>query len=64
MYGGRRMPGRRRHQSNEAVCIMSDRIDHYRGCLLGLAVGDAVGTSVEFAPPGSFEPLAKLLPGR
>lgn len=29
-------------------------IDHYRGCLLGLAVGDALGTTVEFKPPGSF----------
>ena len=28
--------------------------DRYRGCLLGLAVGDAVGTTVEFKPPGSF----------
>ncbi len=26
----------------------------YRGCLLGLAIGDALGTTVEFRPPGSF----------
>jgi ADP-ribosylglycohydrolase len=26
----------------------------YRGCLIGLAVGDAVGTALEFKRPGSF----------
>jgi ADP-ribosyl-[dinitrogen reductase] hydrolase len=34
-----------------------DTKDRYRGCLLGLAVGDAVGTSLEFKPPGSFKPI-------
>ena len=46
--------------------------DRHRGCLLGLAVGDAVGTTVEFLPRGTFEPLTdmvgggpfKLLPGQ
>lgn len=28
--------------------------DRKRGCLLGLAVGDALGAAVEFSPPGSF----------
>lgn len=32
-------------------------IDRQRGCLLGLAVGDALGAAVEFKPPGSFEPV-------
>jgi ADP-ribosyl-[dinitrogen reductase] hydrolase len=32
------------------------RRDRYRGALLGLAAGDALGTTVEFEPPGSFEP--------
>ncbi|WP_166819940.1 ADP-ribosylglycohydrolase family protein [Thalassoroseus pseudoceratinae] len=27
------------------------------GCLLGLAVGDALGAAVEFKPPGSFAPV-------
>lgn len=27
---------------------------HQRGCLLGLAVGDALGAAVEFMPPGTF----------
>jgi ADP-ribosyl-[dinitrogen reductase] hydrolase len=35
----------------------------YRGCLLGLAAGDALGTSVEFMPPGSFEPLVDIIGG-
>ena len=35
----------------------------YRGCLLGLAVGDAIGTSVEFMPPGSFTPLTDMVGG-
>ena len=35
----------------------------FRGCLLGLAVGDAVGTAVEFKPPGSFTPLTDMVGG-
>jgi ADP-ribosyl-[dinitrogen reductase] hydrolase len=31
--------------------------------LLGLAVGDAVGTTVEFSPRGSFEPLTDMIGG-
>ena len=30
-------------------------VDRQRGCLIGLAVGDALGAAVEFKPPGSFE---------
>ncbi|MFN7938910.1 MAG: ADP-ribosylglycohydrolase family protein [Bryobacteraceae bacterium] len=33
------------------------------GCLLGLAVGDAVGTTVEFAQRGSFEPVTDMVGG-
>lgn len=37
---------------------MSEAIqDRQRGCLLGLAIGDALGAAVEFKPPGSFEPV-------
>jgi ADP-ribosyl-[dinitrogen reductase] hydrolase len=32
----------------------------FRGCLLGLAVGDALGSSVEFMPPGSFNKLTGM----
>ena len=34
-----------------------------RGCLLGLACGDAVGTTVEFATRGSFAPMTDMIGG-
>jgi len=37
--------------------------DRFRGCLLGLAVGDAVGTTVEFSAPGSFAPVTDMTGG-
>lgn len=37
--------------------------ERYRGCLAGLACGDAVGTSVEFMPRGSFEPVQDMRGG-
>ena len=37
--------------------------DRFRGCLLGLAVGDAVGTTVEFQPRGTFQPVADMVGG-
>ncbi|MGN6545917.1 MAG: ADP-ribosylglycohydrolase family protein [Aureliella sp.] len=33
-------------------------LDRKRGCLIGLAVGDALGAAVEFMPPGSFVPVS------
>ena len=35
----------------------------YRGCMMGLAAGDAVGTTVEFKPPGAFEPVTDMVGG-
>ena len=35
----------------------------FTGCLLGLAVGDAVGTTVEFRPPGTFAPVTDMVGG-
>ncbi|MFW6115588.1 MAG: ADP-ribosylglycohydrolase family protein [Chloroflexota bacterium] len=35
----------------------------YRGCLLGLACGDAVGTTVEFKPRGTFTPVTDMVGG-
>jgi ADP-ribosyl-[dinitrogen reductase] hydrolase len=37
--------------------------DRFRGCLLGLACGDAVGTTLEFKPRGTFEPITDLVGG-
>jgi ADP-ribosyl-[dinitrogen reductase] hydrolase len=37
--------------------------DRFSGALVGLAVGDAVGTAVEFMPPGSFEPITDMIGG-
>jgi ADP-ribosyl-[dinitrogen reductase] hydrolase len=38
-------------------------LSRYRGCLLGLAVGDALGTTLEFSPPGTFTPITDMLGG-
>jgi ADP-ribosylglycohydrolase len=37
--------------------------ERYRGAMIGLAAGDAVGTTVEFRAPGSFEPLTDMVGG-
>lgn len=37
--------------------------DRYRGALLGLAAGDALGTTVEFRPPGTFAPVVEITGG-
>ncbi len=38
-------------------------LSRYRGSLLGLAVGDALGTTLEFRSPGSFDPLTDMVGG-
>jgi ADP-ribosyl-[dinitrogen reductase] hydrolase len=38
-------------------------VERFRGCLLGLAAGDAVGTTVEFRAAGSFPPLTDMVGG-
>ncbi|MFO7682705.1 MAG: ADP-ribosylglycohydrolase family protein [Chloroflexota bacterium] len=40
-----------------------DKSDRFVGCLLGLAVGDAVGTTVEFKARGTFQPLTDMAGG-
>jgi len=40
-----------------------DENSRFRGCLLGLACGDAVGTTVEFRARGTFRPLADMVGG-
>lgn len=37
--------------------------DRCRGALVGLAVGDAVGATLEFRPPGTFEPIDDMIGG-
>ena len=37
--------------------------DRFRGAMLGLAVGDAVGTTLEFKRPGSFTPITDMVGG-
>lgn len=37
--------------------------DRFLGCLLSLACGDAVGTSVEFSPRGTFPPVTNMVGG-
>lgn len=40
-----------------------DMRERFRGCLLGLVACDAVGTTVEFRPPGSFTPVTDMTGG-
>ena len=42
---------------------MTTMKSRYEGCLLGLAAGDALGTTVEFKAPGSFVPLTDMVGG-
>ena len=37
--------------------------DRFRGCLMGLAAGDALGTTLEFETPDSFEPIDDMVGG-
>ena len=41
----------------------NEELDRYRGSLLGLAVGDALGAPVEFMRPGTFDPVTEMLGG-
>jgi ADP-ribosyl-[dinitrogen reductase] hydrolase len=42
---------------------MNAHIERYHGSLLGLAVGDALGTTLEFKPTGTFSPLTDMVGG-
>jgi ADP-ribosyl-[dinitrogen reductase] hydrolase len=42
---------------------MNKREDRFLGCLTGLAVGDAVGTTLEFQSPGTFQPISDMVGG-
>ena len=44
--------------------IMNDSVtDQASGALLGLAVGDAIGTTLEFKPRDSYAPLTDMIVG-
>ena len=43
--------------------MIMDTLSRYRGSLLGLAVGDALGTTLEFSSPGTFTPIDDLSGG-
>lgn len=49
--------------ADDAKEAAADYEDRAVGALLGLAVGDAVGTTVEFRPRGSFAPLTDMVGG-
>ena len=38
-------------------------IDRFRGCQIGLAIGDAIGTTVEFKAHSTFEPVTDMVGG-
>jgi ADP-ribosyl-[dinitrogen reductase] hydrolase len=40
-----------------------DLLERYRGALLGLAAADALGTTLEFKPRGSFAPIDDMVGG-
>ena len=37
--------------------------DRFKGCLIGLAIGDAIGTTVEFKARDTFEPVTDMVGG-
>lgn len=45
------------------VTPIASEADRFLGCLLGLAVGDAVGTTLEFKAPGTFKPIDDMVGG-
>lgn len=47
-------------KSQEAAVEKQSR---FRGCLLGLSVGDAIGTTLEFRRPNTFEPINDMIGG-
>ena len=56
MGNARRTP--RRQTDTDMTITMQGR---YRGALLGLAAGDALGTTLEFRPPRTFQPIADIV---
>ena len=62
--GARREQVPRHPRDRRAGGVPTDVLaDRYRATLLGLAIGDALGTTLEFRPPGTFMPLTDLVGG-
>lgn len=40
-----------------------EELERYRGSILGLATGDALGTTLEFTQPGTMEPIIDIVGG-
>jgi len=55
--------GRSRLGAAGVLGVCMDQRTRYRGAMLGLAAGDALGTTLEFQRPGSFEPLTDMVGG-
>ncbi len=52
-----------REQVSDGMASPGRIRDRYLGSLLGLAVGDALGTTLEFQSPGTFTPLEDMVGG-
>lgn len=46
-----------------AAAMSISRRDRYVGSLIGLATGDALGTTLEFRKPGTFTPITDMIGG-
>lgn len=46
-----------------SAAALEQRRDRFAGALLGLAVGDALGATLEFRSPGSFTPITDMVGG-
>lgn len=51
------------HDSSKPAQEVPQLQDRSRGCLVGLAVGDAIGTTLEFRPRGTFKPITDMIGG-
>ncbi len=64
----RRGPRRAGHDERRArtarrAHLTGVELGRFSGCLLGLAVGDALGATLELCPRGSFAPIADMIGG-
>ena len=48
---------------NDSAEMPGSQLEKARGALLGLACGDAVGTTVEFCPRDRFTPMTDMIGG-